>query len=34
MAKKLATMLETNTELTEQVAKLTEELHATICRPS
>jgi uncharacterized membrane protein len=33
MAKRLATMLDKNTVLTEQVAKLTEELHATICRP-
>ncbi len=34
MAKKLAAMLEKNTALTEQVAKLTEELHATLCRPT
>jgi cell division protein FtsB len=34
MAQKLATMLEKNTALTEQVATLTEELHATICRPN
>jgi uncharacterized membrane protein len=34
MARKLATMLEKNTALTEQVAKLTEELHATVCRPT
>jgi uncharacterized membrane protein len=33
MAERLAAMLEKNTVLTEQVAKLTEELHATVCRP-
>jgi uncharacterized membrane protein len=33
MATTLQSMLEKNTALTEQVATLTEQLHATICKP-